>query len=289
MDFRQIAVAAGLREHAQSGAAGGVDAATARQPSRDDRAAQGRHAVSARGGAVGNRDEPGAQSGSPRSCATSPSASRGRAASTAWPIPTRSPDCPTACCCATASSTRSPRHSAIARWSACCSSISISSRRSTIRYGHHVGRPAAARDRRAHARLRARDRHRLAPGRRRVRGGAAGAARARWMRRAVARKILGALAQAVSHRAHEVTITPTLGISIYPQDGMDAETLLRNADTAMYHAKESGRNRFEYLHTPGVSEARARQAHRLTCSARLSILAANPRSISTPPVSWVKH
>ena len=48
-------------------------------------------------------------------------------------------------------------------------------------------------------------------------------------------------------QAHDISITPTLGISVYPQDGIDAETLLRNADTAMYHAKEGGKNRFEYF------------------------------------------
>jgi diguanylate cyclase (GGDEF)-like protein len=68
---------------------------------------------------------------------------------------------------------------------------------------------------------------------------------------AVARKILGAVTQAYRIDAHEVTVTPTLGISLYPQDGIDAETLLRNADTAMYHAKEGGRNRFEYFRSQG--------------------------------------
>ena len=42
-------------------------------------------------------------------------------------------------------------------------------------------------------------------------------------------------------------ITQTLGISIYPQDGPDADTLLRNADSAMYHAKESGKARFQFF------------------------------------------
>ncbi len=68
---------------------------------------------------------------------------------------------------------------------------------------------------------------------------------------AVARKILSAVTQAYRIDAHEVTVTPTLGISLYPQDGIDAETLLRNADTAMYHAKEGGRNRFEYFRSQG--------------------------------------
>ncbi|QRM20288.1 EAL domain-containing protein [Dechloromonas sp. TW-R-39-2] len=45
---------------------------------------------------------------------------------------------------------------------------------------------------------------------------------------------------------HELTVTASLGISLYPQDGKDAETLLKNADTAMYKAKEQGRNAFQF-------------------------------------------
>ncbi|HTS52114.1 MAG TPA: PAS domain S-box protein, partial [Burkholderiales bacterium] len=68
---------------------------------------------------------------------------------------------------------------------------------------------------------------------------------------AVARKILAAMGQAFRIDGHEFTITQTLGISIYPQDGPDADTLLRNADSAMYHAKESGKNCFLFFN-PGT-------------------------------------
>lgn len=64
---------------------------------------------------------------------------------------------------------------------------------------------------------------------------------------AVARKILAALSQPYRIDSLEITITPTLGISIYPEDGPDADALLRCADTAMYHAKESGKNRFQFF------------------------------------------
>jgi diguanylate cyclase (GGDEF)-like protein/PAS domain S-box-containing protein len=63
---------------------------------------------------------------------------------------------------------------------------------------------------------------------------------------AVARKLMAALSQPYQIDGHELRITPTLGISIYPKDGTDADTLLRNADTAMYHAKESGKNDFRF-------------------------------------------
>jgi len=63
---------------------------------------------------------------------------------------------------------------------------------------------------------------------------------------AVARKIHGALAQPYRIDVHSMNVTPTLGISVYPQHGTDAETLIRNADAAMYHAKESGKNAFRF-------------------------------------------
>jgi diguanylate cyclase (GGDEF)-like protein/PAS domain S-box-containing protein len=63
---------------------------------------------------------------------------------------------------------------------------------------------------------------------------------------AVARKILAALSQPYLIDGRELRITPTLGISIYPQHGGDADSLLRNADSAMYHAKESGKNSFRF-------------------------------------------
>jgi diguanylate cyclase (GGDEF)-like protein/PAS domain S-box-containing protein len=63
---------------------------------------------------------------------------------------------------------------------------------------------------------------------------------------AVARKLLSALSQPYSIDERELSITPTVGISIYPRDGNDADTLVRNADSAMYHAKESGKNHYRF-------------------------------------------
>lgn len=62
----------------------------------------------------------------------------------------------------------------------------------------------------------------------------------------IARKILDAIQQPLMIREHELYITTSIGIAIYPNDGGDAETLLKNADTAMYHAKEQGRNNYQF-------------------------------------------
>ncbi|MDR2838121.1 MAG: EAL domain-containing protein [Azonexus sp.] len=45
---------------------------------------------------------------------------------------------------------------------------------------------------------------------------------------------------------HDLTVTPSLGVTIFPQDGKDIGILLRNADVAMYKAKEQGRNTFQF-------------------------------------------
>jgi diguanylate cyclase (GGDEF)-like protein len=63
---------------------------------------------------------------------------------------------------------------------------------------------------------------------------------------AVARKLLAALSHPYAIDGRELAITPTVGVSIYPHHGADADTLIRNADTAMYHAKESGKNNFRF-------------------------------------------
>lgn len=64
-----------------------------------------------------------------------------------------------------------------------------------------------------------------------------------------AEKILTALAASHSIAKHKLHVTPSIGISVYPADGQDAETLIKNADTAMYHAKEKGRNNYQFFST----------------------------------------
>lgn len=62
----------------------------------------------------------------------------------------------------------------------------------------------------------------------------------------VAESILQAFAPSVELHNHAISITPSIGISIYPEDGSDFDMLVRNADAAMYHAKSFGRNSFKF-------------------------------------------
>lgn len=62
----------------------------------------------------------------------------------------------------------------------------------------------------------------------------------------VAGKILRAMGEVHTVGCHTLYATPSVGISIYPSDGRDSDTLLRNADVAMYHAKSAGRNNYQF-------------------------------------------
>ena len=63
----------------------------------------------------------------------------------------------------------------------------------------------------------------------------------------VASKVLAGMAQPVTLSGLEVQISASIGISVFPEDGVDAETLLQHADAAMYHAKKNGRNAFQFF------------------------------------------
>jgi diguanylate cyclase (GGDEF)-like protein/PAS domain S-box-containing protein len=69
----------------------------------------------------------------------------------------------------------------------------------------------------------------------------------------IAQKLLDAVAQPLRVEGHELYITTSIGIALHPEDGDTAEALLKNADNAMYRAKETGRNSYQ-LCAPSVSQ-----------------------------------
>jgi diguanylate cyclase (GGDEF)-like protein/PAS domain S-box-containing protein len=75
-----------------------------------------------------------------------------------------------------------------------------------------------------------------------------------------AQKLIGAIAQPHIVGEHSVQITLSAGISIYPDDGSDAEALIKNADIAMLHAKDSGRNNFQFFKSNMNERAVERQS-----------------------------
>lgn len=62
----------------------------------------------------------------------------------------------------------------------------------------------------------------------------------------LARRLLCALEEPLSVDGHDFYISASIGITVYPTDGGDAETLAKNADIAMYHAKEQGKNDYQF-------------------------------------------
>lgn len=68
----------------------------------------------------------------------------------------------------------------------------------------------------------------------------------------IAQKILETLKIPFKIADHELFVTTSVGISIYPSDGADPETLVRNADSAMYRAKDQGRDNYQ-LYTPAMN------------------------------------
>ena len=62
----------------------------------------------------------------------------------------------------------------------------------------------------------------------------------------VAQKVLEALRPPLPVDGHELTTSASIGIALFPHDGDDADTLIKNADTALSRAKEQGRNHYQF-------------------------------------------
>jgi diguanylate cyclase (GGDEF)-like protein/PAS domain S-box-containing protein len=67
-----------------------------------------------------------------------------------------------------------------------------------------------------------------------------------------ARKMLQAIAEPHTIERRDLYVTTSIGVSIYPDDGLDADALIKNADTAMYQAKENGRQSYRFF-TPEMN------------------------------------
>jgi len=74
----------------------------------------------------------------------------------------------------------------------------------------------------------------------------------------VAEKIIASASEPFVSGGHELYVSTSIGISLYPEDGADPEALLKHADTAMYQAKEAGRNCFRFFSTEMTRAAEAR-------------------------------
>ena len=86
---------------------------------------------------------------------------------------------------------------------------------------------------------------------------------------AVAKKILLAVSKPFRLAGQDLRVTVSIGISAFPLDGEDEQTLVKNADTAMYHAKESGKNNFRFYSEELNSDSLERLA--LESSLRLAL------------------
>ncbi len=85
----------------------------------------------------------------------------------------------------------------------------------------------------------------------------------------VARRILHEVARPLHLSGHDIYTSASIGIALYPYDGLDVESLVKNADAAMYHAKEKGRNNFQ-LYSKSMNAA-ALQRMRLENSLRQAL------------------
>jgi len=82
---------------------------------------------------------------------------------------------------------------------------------------------------------------------------------------AIANRIQGHISQPFNLNGHEVYVTSSIGIAVFPHDGDDVDRLLKYADTAMYHAKEMGKNNYQFY----FENLSSKNEHRLSLEGKL--------------------
>ena len=85
----------------------------------------------------------------------------------------------------------------------------------------------------------------------------------------VAEKLIHAIEQPIHHEGQDLHVSASIGIALFPQDARDIKTLMMQADTALYHAKQSGRGRYSYF--AGSMSERAEQRMRMEHDLRLAL------------------
>jgi len=74
----------------------------------------------------------------------------------------------------------------------------------------------------------------------------------------IAQKVINVLDMPFMVDKHELHVSASIGISLYPDNGIDVDSLMRAADTALYHAKEKGRSNYQFF-TPALNKAAQRR------------------------------
>ena len=85
----------------------------------------------------------------------------------------------------------------------------------------------------------------------------------------VAEKLIQAIEQPIDFEGQALRVSASIGIALFPQDARDIQTLMKQADTALYHAKEAGRGRYSYF--TGIMSARAEQRMRMEHDLRFAL------------------
>ena len=97
----------------------------------------------------------------------------------------------------------------------------------------------------------------------------------------VAEKLLRAVSSPVVLGGRELSVTASMGIALYPSDGDDPESLLQNADLAMYRAKDGGRNHYE-LSSPTLNASKASSGSPWRTASGAGSRGRNSSSITSP-------